>query len=204
MKRAITKEQINERKKEIIQAVNIMFDEMDYQDISMKTISEHISIARSSLYCYYNSKEEIMLDVLKEEYITFLNELISQIKQKNNLSENITDIYLKHIRLLKIISIHLTDIETHCSLSSLVSFKSSFVELFNELHQCFYNNFQNNKKEDIDTIINALLMLTHSLYPMIYPNENQINAMEKVGMDHCKDKYKYLNDYLNLIFSKLN
>ena len=40
MKRACTEEQVNIRKEEIINTVSKMFDEMDYQNISMKTISE--------------------------------------------------------------------------------------------------------------------------------------------------------------------
>ena len=102
MKRACSLEQIEERKKEIIEAVNNMFDELDYQDISMKTISEHISIARSSLYCYYNSKEEIMLDLLKDNYLNFLEDIRLAILKKENVINNITHIYLNNLRLLKI------------------------------------------------------------------------------------------------------
>lgn len=196
-------EQIKERKKEIIQAVNKMFDEMDYQSISMKTISERISIARSSLYCYYNSKEEIMLDILQNDYINFLNDLIKAILNHNDLAKNITDIYLNNIRLLKIISVHLTDIETHVSTESLIAFKSPFVKLFNDLNSAFIKSFPNTPSEDIKTITNALLMLTHGLYPMIHPTENQIKAMNEVKMNYCTDSYSYCLSYLNLIFSKL-
>ena len=55
LKRACSLTQIEERKKEIVDTVNQMFDEMDYQDISMKTISERISIARSSFCLLYTS-----------------------------------------------------------------------------------------------------------------------------------------------------
>ena len=91
LKRACSLTQIEERKKEIVDTVNQMFDEMDYQDISMKTISERISIARSSLYCYYNNKEEIMLDVLKQDYLNFLNELINIFSKENMSKENLAN-----------------------------------------------------------------------------------------------------------------
>lgn len=204
MKRAVTYEQIIERKKEIINTVSKMFDKMDYQAISMKTISERISIARSSLYCYYNSKEEIMLDILKEDYLLFLNELIKAIKEKKDLANKITKIYLDHIKLLKIISVYLTDIETHCSLESLISFKADFVKPFEDLYNTFISSYPNTSTSEIQTIINSLLMLTHGLYPMIYPTECQIKAMKAVKMAYATNPYEYCYNYLKLIFSKLN
>ena len=201
---ASNSKQIIDRKKEIIDAVNIMFDEMDYQDISMKTISEHISIARSSLYCYYKSKEEIMLDILKDNYIKFLNEIINAVKNEKDLANKITDIFLNNTRLLKIISVHLTDIETHVSNQSLVQFKQPFVKIFADLKNTFISSYKNTSISDIETIINSLLMLTHSLYPMIHPTDNQIKAMDEVGMPYCKDSHSFCLNYLNLIFLKLN
>ena len=120
-------EQSNNRKQEIIQTVNKMFDEMDYQDISMKTISEHISISRPALYCYYNSKEEIMLEILKADYLKFISDITNAISNGNDLTKDITNIYLSNIRLLKIVSTYLTDIETHVSIDCLVEFKKPLI-----------------------------------------------------------------------------
>lgn len=204
MKRACSLEQIEERKKEIIEAVNNMFDELDYQDISMKTISEHISIARSSLYYYYNSKEEIMLDLLKDNYLNFLEDIRLAILKKENVINNITYIYLNNLRLLKIISIHLMDIETHVSLDKLVNFKKNFVNSFKNLFNSFKESYPTLKESDIKIMTDSLIMLTHSLYPMIHPNENQKKAMEIVGMTVCDDPYSFCYNYLKLILAKLS
>ena len=198
-------EQSNNRKQEIIQTVNKMFDEMDYQDISMKTISEHISISRPALYCYYNSKEEIMLDILKADYLKFISDITNVISNGNDLTKDITNIYLSNIRLLKIVSTYLTDIETHVSIDCLVEFKKPFVESLKNLEEAFTNKYPSVSKDVIKTVINSLLMLTHGLYPMIYPTNNQVEAMKKVGMNYCtpQDAYSYCYNYLKLIFSKL-
>lgn len=198
-------EQCNNRKQEIIQTVNKMFDEMDYQNISMKTISEHISISRPALYCYYNSKEEIMLDILKADYLKFISDINNAVSNGNDLTKDITNIYLSNIRLLKIVSTYLTDIETHVSIDCLVEFKKLFVEPFKNLEETFINKYPSVSKDVVKTVINSLLMLTHGLYPMIYPNKNQVEAMKKVGMNYCtpQDAYSYCYNYLKLIFSKL-
>ncbi len=203
MKRAVTNEQIILRKQEIINEVSNMFDSMDYQDISMKTISERISISRSSLYCYYNCKEEIMLEIIKNDYLLFIDELTKAIKAKCDLASTITDIYLSHTKLLHIISTYLTDIETHVSVESLIEFKSHFAIPFKCLEETFYNTFTNTSKDEIRTIIDALFMLTHGLYPMIHPNDVQVKAMESVNMYYSIDQHQYCYNYLKLLFYNL-
>ena len=205
LKRACSCEQIKERKKEIIEAVNKMYDEMDYQDISMKTISENISIARSSLYCYYTNKEEIMLDILAKDYEAFIIELINaflNLKNKETICNVLANIYLNNLRLLKIISIHLTDIEMHVSLEKLIEFKKPFVLYFKKLKNAIKMMYIDANEEKIDNIHNTLIMLTHSLYPIICPNKNQAKAMENVGMKLVNDKYDFCVSYFNFILNK--
>lgn len=204
LKRACSCEQIKERKKEIIEAVNKMYDEMDYQDISMKTISENISIARSSLYCYYTNKEEIMLDILAKDYEAFIIELINAFlnSNKETISNVLANIYLNNLRLLKIISIHLTDIEMHVSLEKLTEFKKPFVLYFKKLKEAIKMMYSDANEKRINNIHNTLIMLTHSLYPLICPNKNQAMAMENVGMKLVNDKYDFCISYFNFILNK--
>ncbi len=204
LKRACSCEQIKERKKEIIEAVNKMYDEMDYQDISMKTISENISIARSSLYCYYTNKEEIMLDILAKDYEAFIIELINAFlnSNKETIPSILANIYLNNLRLLKIISIHLTDIEMHVSLEKLTEFKKPFVLYFKKLKDAIKMMYSDANEERITNIHNTLIMLTHSLYPLICPNKNQAMAMENVSMKLVNDKYDFCISYFNFILNK--
>ena len=205
LKRACSCEQIKERKKEIIEAVNKMYDEMDYQDISMKTISENISIARSSLYCYYTNKEEIMLDVLSNDYEAFIIMLINAFDNPDNkekIANILTSIYLNNLRLLEIISIHLTDIEMHVSLEKLIEFKKPFVLYFEKLRNAIKKMYSDASDEKIDNIQSTLIMLTHSLYAMICPNNNQAMAMKNVGMRLVNDKTRFCINYFNFILRK--
>lgn len=203
IKRACSKEQIELRKKEIISTVKEMFETIDYQDISMKTISEKISIARSSLYCYYNNKEEIMLDLLKNDYINWLNKTINIFYNDKStideLTNNLTKNYLSNINLLKIISIYLSDIETHVSIEKLIDFKSSFVDLLPKLKTAIKFYFKNITIENVDNLYNSIFMLTHSLYPKINPNNNQKKAMELIGMEVCSNPYQFTYNYISFI-----
>lgn len=207
LKRACNEDQIAIRKKEIVGVVNKMFDRMDYQDISMKTISEHISIARSSLYCYYNTKEEIMLDILQDEYLTWLNDLIvcfnNQYESSEKLAIEISNIYFKHLRLLKIVSIYLTEIEMHCNIDKLIKFKAHFVDVLPKLVGSIESQFPNSSHQDVINLFNALMMLAHSLYPMIKPSSNQYKAMKKVGMDTNDDGFNYCRNYILFLLKNM-
>ena len=206
MKRACTKEQLDIRKNEIINTVSKMFDEMDYQDISMKTISEKISIARSSLYCYYNSKEEIMLDVLKNDYIKFLNSLTSIFDKKDSSIDIVIDqlarAYMSNLKIMKIISLYLTDIEMHCSLESLINFKKDFVNPMSKLKEAIKSYFDLTTSENTLIIFNSLLMFTNSLYPMINPIDKQKEAMKIVGMELIDDGFDFCKKYFSFLLKK--
>lgn len=208
MKRACTEEQIEIRKNEIIQAVNTMFDTMDYQDISMKTISERISIARSSLYCYYFTKEEILLDVLKDGYTKLFSDLINTLNKKysarEELADSLTKVYLSQLRLLKMVSVHLTDIEDHCSLDKLIEFKSGFVQVMVDLYKAVQNQFPTSTQEEVQVFFSSLMMLTHGLYPMICPHPKQKQAMKAVGMMTNDDSYSYCFNYIKFLVCGMN
>ncbi len=204
MKRAHNPEQATLRKKEIVDSVSKMYDEIDYQDITMKTISERISIARSSLYFYYQSKEEIMLDVLQNDYVGFLKELANAIANSTNLAEKLSTIYLNNLRLLEIISVHLVDIETHVSLDKLVAFKSALMPYLNRLRDAIEASFPNTPLSKRNVFFNSLIMLTHSLYPLIKPNQKQAQAMDKVGMTLIASPAEFSIEYIQFLLTSLD
>lgn len=203
MKRACNPDQAALRRSEIIECVSKMYDETDYQIITMKTISERISIARSSLYFYYQSKEEIMLDVLKNDYVSFVESLADAIESKSDLAKKLTDIFLSNLRLLEILSVHLVDIETHVSLDKLIEFKSALMPHLNHLKGAIESSSPNVPASKRNTFFNSLIMLTHSLYPMVKPNQKQAQAMEKVGMSLISSPTEFTEEYMRFILTSL-
>ena len=144
-----------------------------------------------------------MLDVLKNDYIKFLKTIIEDFEKKDTIEEltdNITDAYMNNLRVMKIISLYLTDIEIHCSLGSLVNFKKDFVTYMLDLKKSICKRFNNLSEKESLIIYNSLLMLTHSLYPLINPVENQKEAMRIVGLGIIEDGREYCKSYLTYIF----
>ena len=107
------------------------------------------------------------------------------------------------MRLLKIVSIYLTDIEIHLSVEKHVTFKQNFKELLTSLNKSIKNHFINIDDEGSEVIEHSILMLTHALYPMVKLNENQRLAMEIVGLKIVDNAFSYTYNYLKFLFSKL-
>ncbi|SHF15780.1 TetR/AcrR family transcriptional regulator [Alkalibacter saccharofermentans] len=56
----------DQRKTEILEAALDLFSRQGFQDTTMEQISSHIKMARTSLYEYYKSKEDILYSLINE------------------------------------------------------------------------------------------------------------------------------------------
>jgi AcrR family transcriptional regulator len=65
--RARTEEQIASRQAEIINACDVLYSRYGYEGVHFKAISEITSFKRSTIYSYYKTKDEVLLDLLKRE-----------------------------------------------------------------------------------------------------------------------------------------
>lgn len=76
------------RKAEIIDAAIKLFYEKGYLKTSMQDIANNLSISKGLLYYYYKSKEEILLEGMREKSAEIL-EKINKIAYKEDLSAEI-------------------------------------------------------------------------------------------------------------------
>ena len=56
------------RKQEIIDACASLYEAMSFKEISIKEIGKATSLARTAIYHYFQTKEEIFLALLQQEY----------------------------------------------------------------------------------------------------------------------------------------
>lgn len=61
-------ERTNARKEEIINACEKLYHTMSFKEITLKEISRETTFSRTSIYNYFQTKEEIFLALLKREY----------------------------------------------------------------------------------------------------------------------------------------
>ena len=63
-----SEELTNSRKEEIINACAKLYETMSFKDITIKEIGKATSFTRTSIYNYFQTREEIFLALLQKEY----------------------------------------------------------------------------------------------------------------------------------------
>ena len=85
----------------ILETAGSIFMKFGFKKTTMEDIAKALHRAKSSVYYYFNSKEEIYRDIIKKERIEFNNEL-NKVLEKENKPENRLKIYLTtRLRLLR-------------------------------------------------------------------------------------------------------
>ena len=125
IKRADTQEQINERKQEILNVASLLYSNGDYDDITIQKIAKEITFARSSIYTYYQNKDEILLDLYEREFSILAKEFKEKLNKRMSAGEfaaTLSNIYLSHENFLRLSSISFTNIENNCSEEKINAF----------------------------------------------------------------------------------
>ena len=110
MEMKLTNIQLN-RRNEIILAAEKLYKKMGFKDITIKDIAKETTFTRASIYNYYETKEEIFLDLYTKEYVKWAEELVILLDSKEKLTKKILIEYVsrsleKREQLLKLMSMN--------------------------------------------------------------------------------------------------
>ena len=92
------------KKERIIEKSMELFEENGYHATKVETITKALGISKGNFYTYFNSKEEVLyeiLDIMKEHRISLLNEVNVDNNPKEILREfieNHRNFYSKHLK----------------------------------------------------------------------------------------------------------
>ena len=184
---------VDERKEEVINACEKLYQKLDFKDINIKLIGEQISVGRTSIYNYFQTKEEIFLALLEREYLKWNEDLSNILNQNEKLSkedfiDKITDSLLKRKILLKLISMNMFEMETNSRVESITNFKLAFKESISLLEQCLCKFF-NLKDSYAEEITFTILPFLVGVYPHTSLTDKMKEAIHKANLD-----YKFYTD----------
>ncbi|OHD08578.1 MAG: hypothetical protein A2086_13045 [Spirochaetes bacterium GWD1_27_9] len=203
--RARNDEQKEQRISEIVQATARLYEKYQFEEITFALIAKEANFTRSNLYKYFNTKEEVFLELIKHDLSIWKNELIKTFQKKEYSTEEFANIWVdtqtKQVRLLSLFAILFTSIEKKSSLESLVSFKKKIQEEFGGLVKLLLELFPSVSLDDGTEFSFSLFALSIGIYPMLNLTENQKKAMELTGMN--SDYQYYKNIYIKSIESLL-
>ena len=78
---------VEDKKEEIIKACEELYKETSFKDITIKGIGEQGKFSRTSIYYYFQTKEEIFLALFKQEYEKWINDLEKIYNQNEKLTK---------------------------------------------------------------------------------------------------------------------
>ncbi|HJD39699.1 MAG TPA: TetR family transcriptional regulator [Candidatus Blautia stercoripullorum] len=177
------------RQQEIIKACEELYETMEYEEISIKEIAKSTSICRSNIYNYYQTKDEIFLDILEKDYLSWMEDIKDRMTGeeepgRESYCRNIAATAALHPRLLKLMSVHYITIEKNCSLEKLTAFKYAIHPFQETMEEILRIYFPKAPREKIQNFLFLLLSLIQGLYSMTSLCEKQVRAMQEVDPDY--------------------
>ncbi|MGN1023827.1 MAG: TetR family transcriptional regulator [Lachnospiraceae bacterium] len=180
---------VKRRKSEILEACGKLYERMGYQEITIRDISRETSMSRPSIYNYFETKEEIFLALLTEEYKKWtedLETLLDSCKEisADELARRLADTLTPRIILLKISAMNLYEIETNSRFENLVDYKEAFkksVTVFEKVLRKFIPGIPDDRVKEIRY---AFFPFMYGIYPYVYPSKEQMRAMDQVKIPY--------------------
>ncbi len=185
----------NVRKEEIIAACRKLYETMSFKDITLKEIGQQTSFTRTSIYNYFETKEEIFLALFAQEYELFTEDLDRLCEQNETLSMDALSSALAHALenrplMLKLLSMNLYDMESNSRMERLVAFKTAYGKSKDALDYCLKKFIPGMGEQRRQTFLYAFLPFVYGLYPYTMVTEKQKQAMKEAGIS-----YVYMSTY---------
>lgn len=185
----VSEELTNARKAEIINACAKLYDTKNFKEITLKEIGEKTSFTRTSIYNYFQTKEEIFLALLQQEYekwIVDLNEMLHNNKTMSaeQFADSLARSLEKRERLLKLMSMNHYDMEANSRMENLVAFKTVYGNSMRTVTSCLQKFFPRMTAGDIQEFIYAFFPFLFGVYPYTVVTDKQKEAMEKANANY--------------------
>lgn len=176
------------RKEEIISACEQLYKTMSFTDITLKEIGNITSFTRTSIYNYFQTKEEIFLALYTREYDRWNEDLQGILNEnaklsKKQLSEKIASSIAKREQLLKLLSMNNYDMESNSRPELLVSFKVSYGESLRNIQKILEKFCPDMNEADIKSFIYVFFPFMFGIYPYTTVTDKQREAMNKANVD---------------------
>ncbi len=185
----------NARREEIIDACEELYKTMSFKEITIKEIGNITSFTRTSIYNYFQTKEEIFLSLLKREYKLWIAYLQNAMEQHERMSKDEFAAMLAHsleerAQLLKILSMNHYDMETGSRPEHLTSFKVVYGESIRTVTDCLNKFFPEMTVSEKQNFIYIFFPFMFGIYPYTFVTEKQRAAMEE-----AKTNYVFMTIY---------
>ncbi len=185
----VTQEKTNARKEEIVNACAKLYETTSFKDMTLKDIGKATSFTRTSIYNYFQTKEEIFLALLQREYDLWNEDLTGILEKSESLSadefaDKIAQSLAKRERLLKLMSMNHYDMESSSRIEKLTEFKCSYGKSLRLVTNSLQKFFPSMKMNEVQSFIYIFFPFMFGIYPYTYVTEKQRAAMKNADANY--------------------
>lgn len=182
-----SEERTSARKEEIINACAGLYETMSFREITIKEIGQATSFTRTSIYNYFQTKEEIFLALFQREYSLWTEEMQQICTAHSTLgreefAQALAHSLEKRQTLLKLLSMNLYDMEENSRMERLVEFKSVYGRAIEQLKDCLRHFFPDMTGQERSGFVLLLLPFLFGGYPYAVVTAKQREAMKQAGV----------------------
>lgn len=207
--RARNEEQKQQRINEILTAVAKLESKLKYDEITVVAIAKEASFTRSNLYKYFETKEEIFLELVKYDFINWSNDFLEEISEKTNISslqfaETWTNILFRHERFIRLLPLINYTLEENVSLEKLISFKKTYFSIISKIIPTISNKIHGITLEKAADFFTIQGIFTIGLHISSCHTDKQIKAIKSIGEKYIPiDQKKTLTRFICFIINGL-
>ncbi|MBD1373537.1 TetR/AcrR family transcriptional regulator [Hazenella sp. IB182357] len=193
--RARTNEQKQKRIEEVMCATARLYDTVPYEEITFAAIAKEAGFARSNLYIYFTSKEEILLEILVSDLSSWYQnvEASFHVRRSYALEEVMevwTDALIKNERNLSLLSILFTVLEKNVTVEALTKFKEGLLTVQQKCYQLLQGLFPTASDDALQQFLVSAFALAQGLYPMTRLSEVQLEAIENCTLGYVPPTFR--------------
>ena len=187
--RKVTPEQITQKRDEIINACEKLYQTMNFREITLKEIGNITTFSRPTIYNYFETQEEIFLALFQREYDRWNEDLTAILDgnerlTKTALSEKIASSLAGREQLLKLLSMNNYDMEANSRLELLTAFKQSYGRSMHLMCMILEKFCPGMSVADIQNFIYTFYPFMFGIYPYTAVTEKQKTAMKEAGINY--------------------
>jgi AcrR family transcriptional regulator len=177
------------RKEEIINACEQLYQTMSFREITLKEIGRATSFTRTSIYNYFQTKEEIFLALFEREYDRWNADLLAVLSgyeklSRTQLAEKIAGSLAQRGQLLKLLAMNNYDMEANSRSELLCSFKKSYGRSLEQTGMLLKKFCPDMSEEDVQNFIYTFFPFMFGIYPYAEVTEKQRTAMAEAGIPY--------------------
>ena len=173
------------RESEIVSACEKLYQTMSFKEITIKEIGAVTSFTRTSIYNYFQTKEEIFLALMQREYELWAEEMNELAKENETMtteefSSALAHSLEKHEQLLKLLAMNHYDMEENSRPERLTEFKVAYGASLEAVRVCVRKFFP---ETDCESFIFVFFPFLFGVYPYSVATQKQLDAMREAKME---------------------